>query len=59
MTARTPEMPGLTEFEIETRGMAISADLLHAAGQDDAANILIRRVLERQTAFRKAMEEKS
>jgi hypothetical protein len=59
MTKRTADMPGPTEFEIETRGMAIAADVLNDAGHHDSASILVRRVLERQSAFRKAMEEKS
>lgn len=59
MTARTAHMPGPAEFEIETRGMAIAADLLNSKGLDESARVVMQGVVDRQREFRDAMEGKA
>lgn len=59
MTKRTADLPGPTEFEIETRGMALAADLLDSKGEYAASRLILREVLERQRAFRAALEAKA
>lgn len=47
MTTRAMERMAPTEFEIETRGMAIAADLLYAAGFDTAGHLVLVEVNDR------------
>jgi hypothetical protein len=54
MTARTVSQP--TEYEIETRGMALAVDYLKASGEDQAATVLLNEVSRRIRAFHAAIQ---